>query len=89
MRVEVVRQGAHAVDGVSEADVELLGCLSLVCRAAGGRGYPFILQPMRIRGIAAGDAADPLPRCGRLRLLYGRHRPLPAPARPNLGRSRR
>jgi hypothetical protein len=58
MRVEVVQQGAHAVDGLSEADVALLarhaacGCLSLVCRADDGRGYPFVLQPMRIRGVA-------------------------------------
>jgi hypothetical protein len=58
MRVEVVQQGAHAVDGLSETDVALLarhtacGCLSLVCRADDGRGYPFVLQPMRIRGIA-------------------------------------
>lgn len=58
MRVEVVQQGAHAVDGLSEADVALLarhaacGCLSLVCRADDGRGYPFVLQRMRIRGIA-------------------------------------
>lgn len=58
MRVEVVQQGPHAVDGLSEADVALLarhgayGCLSLVCRAADGRGFPFVLQPMRIRRIA-------------------------------------
>jgi hypothetical protein len=58
MRVEVVQRGAHAVDGLSEADVALLarhgayGCLSLVCRAADGRGFPFVLQPMRIRRIA-------------------------------------
>ncbi len=58
MRVEVVQQGAQTVDGLSEADVALLarhaacGCLSLVCRADDGRGYPFVLQPMRIRGIA-------------------------------------
>jgi hypothetical protein len=56
MRGEVVQQGARAVDGLSEADVALLarhaayGCLSLVCRAA-GRGFPFILQPMRTRLI--------------------------------------
>ena len=56
--VEVVQQGAHAVDGLSEADVALLarhgacGCLSLVCRADDGRGYPFVLQRMRIRGVA-------------------------------------
>jgi hypothetical protein len=42
MRVEVVRQDAQAVDGLSEADVALLarhaayGCLSLVCRDANG-----------------------------------------------------
>jgi hypothetical protein len=58
MRVEVVQQDAQAVDGLSEADVALLarhaacGCVSLVCRAADGRGYPFVLQPTRIRGIA-------------------------------------
>jgi hypothetical protein len=58
MRVEVVQQGAHAVDGLSEADVALLarhaacGCLSLVCRADDGRRFPFVLQPMRIRGVA-------------------------------------
>jgi hypothetical protein len=58
MRVEVARQDAQAVDGLSEADVALLarhaayGCLSLVCRAAEGRGFPFVLQPMRIRRIA-------------------------------------
>jgi hypothetical protein len=58
MRVEVVEQGAQAVDGLSGADVALLarhaacGCLSLVCRAANGRRFPFVLQPMRIRRIA-------------------------------------
>jgi hypothetical protein len=58
MRVEVVQRGAHAVDGLSEADIALLerhkayGCLSLVCRAADGRGFPFVLQPKRFRRIA-------------------------------------
>jgi hypothetical protein len=58
MRVEVVGQDARAVDGLSEADVALLvrhaayGCLSLVCRTAGGRTSPFVLQPMRTRGAA-------------------------------------
>ena len=58
MRVEVVQQDRQTVDGLSEADVALLtrraacGCLSLVCRAADGRGFPFVLQPMRIRRIA-------------------------------------
>jgi hypothetical protein len=58
MRVEVVQPDTQAVDGLSEAEVALLarhaayGCLSLVCRAADGRGFPFVLQPMRIRRIA-------------------------------------
>lgn len=58
MGVEVVRQDAKAVDGLSEADARLLarhaayGCLSLVCRAADGRAFPFVLQSMRIRWIA-------------------------------------
>jgi hypothetical protein len=58
MRVEVVRQDAQAVDGLSEADVALLarhaayGCLSLVCRATDGRAFPFVLQSMQIRRIA-------------------------------------
>ena len=58
MRVEVVEQGAQAVDGLSGADVALLarhaacGCLSLVCRAGDGRVCPFVLQPMPIRRIA-------------------------------------
>jgi hypothetical protein len=58
MRVEVVQQNAQAVDGLSEADVALLaqhgayGCLSLVCRAADGRGFPFVLQSKRFRRIA-------------------------------------
>jgi hypothetical protein len=59
MRVEVVRQYTQAVEGLSEADVALLarhaayGCLSLVCRAADGSAFPFVLQPMRVRRIAA------------------------------------
>jgi hypothetical protein len=58
MRVEVVPQDAQALAGVSSADLALLarhaayGCLSLVCRAADGHGFPFVLQPMRIRRIA-------------------------------------
>lgn len=57
MRVEVVRQDAQAVEGLSEADVALLArhaaydCLSLVCRADDGRAFPFVLQPMRVRRI--------------------------------------
>ena len=58
MRVEVIQPDAQAVDGLSETEVALLarhaayGCLSFVCRAADGRGFPFVLQPMRIRRIA-------------------------------------
>jgi hypothetical protein len=58
MHVEVVQQDTLAVAGLSEVDVALLarhaayGCLSLVCRAADGGAFPFILQPMRIRRIA-------------------------------------
>lgn len=57
MRVEVVQKGAHAIDGLSEADTALLarhaayGCLSVVCRADDGRAYPFVLQPMRKRRV--------------------------------------
>jgi hypothetical protein len=53
-----VQQDARAVDDLSEADVALLtrhaayGCLSLVCRAADGRSFPFILQTMRPQRIA-------------------------------------
>jgi hypothetical protein len=55
LRIEVVGRDAQATAGLSEADAALLarhatyGCLSLVCRAADGRVFPFVLQPMRIR----------------------------------------
>jgi hypothetical protein len=55
MTIETVSPDARAVDGLSEAEVELLtrharyGCLSLVCRAPDGRLFPFVLLPMRIR----------------------------------------
>ncbi|MDA9435452.1 acyl-CoA acyltransferase [Bradyrhizobium sp. CCBAU 51627] len=54
MRVEVVGQDAQGLGGLPEADAALLarhaayGCLSLVCRAADGRAFPFVLQPMRV-----------------------------------------
>jgi hypothetical protein len=57
LRIEVVGEDAQAMAGLSEADAALLarhatyGCLSLVCRAADGRVFPFVLQPMRIRRI--------------------------------------
>jgi hypothetical protein len=58
VRIEVVQQDTQATDGLSEADVVLLarhaayGCLSLICRTADGRAFPFVLQPMRFRRIA-------------------------------------
>jgi hypothetical protein len=54
-RVEIVSPGAEWIEGLAEAELELLtrhaqyGCLSLVCRSADGIAYPFILLPMRIR----------------------------------------
>ena len=63
MTVETVSPDAHAVEGLTRADVELLtrhahyGCLSLVCRTAAGEALPFILLPMRIRrGLIAPPA---------------------------------
>jgi hypothetical protein len=55
MTVETVAPDAGAVEGLPDAEVELLkrharyGCLSLICRTPGGDPVPFILQPMRIR----------------------------------------
>jgi hypothetical protein len=55
MIVETVSPDAQAVEGLSEAEVELLirhvryGCLSLVCRTPGGGVFPFIMLPLRIR----------------------------------------
>jgi hypothetical protein len=55
MRVEIVPRDAKTVDGLSEADIALLArhtacrCLGVVCRAANDRGFPFVLQPMRIK----------------------------------------
>ncbi len=57
MTIEVVKQDARAVDGLSAAHVALLarhaeyGCLSLACRAADGRTFPFVLQAMRVYEI--------------------------------------
>jgi hypothetical protein len=56
MRVEIVPRDAKEVDGLTQADVAILtrhaayGCLGIVCHAADGRGFPFVLQPMRIKG---------------------------------------
>jgi hypothetical protein len=53
--VETISSDTSAIDGLSAAEVALLsrharyGCLSLVCRTAGGNALPFILQHLRIR----------------------------------------
>jgi hypothetical protein len=58
MHIERVRHDTRAVEGLSKAEVTLLarhaayGCLSIVCRAADGRRFPFVLQPLRVRQIA-------------------------------------
>jgi hypothetical protein len=55
MTVETISPDAGAIEGLSEAEVELMtrharyGCLSLVCRTPEGGPFPFILLPMRIR----------------------------------------
>jgi hypothetical protein len=55
MTVETVSPDAQAIEGLSQADVELLtrharyGCLSLVCRTPSGGLFPFIMLPLRIR----------------------------------------
>jgi len=55
MTVEAVSRYVRAIEGLSTNEISLLtrhaalGCLSLVCRTADGRAFPFILQPMRIR----------------------------------------
>jgi hypothetical protein len=53
--VEIVLPDTTRIEGLTDSEVEVLsrhagyGCLSLVCRTAGGHTSPFILQPMRIR----------------------------------------
>jgi hypothetical protein len=55
MTVETVAPETQAIEGLPDAEVELLtrhacyGCLSLVCRTPSGGAFPFILLPMRIR----------------------------------------
>jgi len=55
MTVEIVAPETQAIEGLPDAEVELLtrhacyGCLSLVCRRSSGGAFPFILLPMRIR----------------------------------------
>jgi hypothetical protein len=53
--VEVVSPDTREIAGLRQSETELLarhagyGCLSLVCRTAGGETLPFILQPLRVR----------------------------------------
>ena len=63
MTVETVAPDIQAIEGLPDAEVELLTrharyrCLSLVCRVSGGEPLPFILSPMRIRrGLIAPPA---------------------------------
>ena len=55
MTVETVSADAASIEGLSDAELELLtrharyGCLSLICRTPGENPVPFILLPMRIR----------------------------------------
>jgi hypothetical protein len=91
MTVEVVSRHVRELDGLSASETALLarhaalGCLSLICRAADGRAFPFILQPMRIRRgrfappamllIYCDDIADYIAcagRIGRFLLLRGK-----------------
>jgi hypothetical protein len=53
--VELVSPDTREIAGLRQPETELLarhagyGCLSLVCRTAGGETLPFILQPLRVR----------------------------------------
>ncbi len=55
MAIEIVSRHVRELEGLSANETALLarhaasGCLSLICRTADGRVFPFILQPMRIR----------------------------------------
>jgi hypothetical protein len=55
MTVEIVSPARQEIEGLPDSETELLarharyGCLSLVCHAAGGKTFPFILQRLRIR----------------------------------------
>jgi hypothetical protein len=89
MRVEIICSENMPIEGLTDAIAALLsrhagyGCLSLACRAADGRVFPFVLQPMRIGGlplpamqmIYCADVAD-YPACagalGRFLLKRGR-----------------
>ena len=94
MTVETVSPDARAIEGLSEAEVELLtrharyGCLSLVCRTAERRRFSIHpaadADPPRL-DCAAGDATDLLPRYCRIRPMRRRHRPDAASARQDFG----
>jgi hypothetical protein len=53
--IEIISPDTQEVAGLPDTELELLtrhagyGCLSLVCRTAGGEPFPFILQRLRIR----------------------------------------
>jgi hypothetical protein len=53
--IETVTSDTRTIEGLPASEVELLirhahyGCLSLICRTAGGDALPFILLPIRIR----------------------------------------
>ena len=55
MTVEIVSPARQEIEGLPDSETELLarharyGCLSLVCHAARGETFPFILQRLRIR----------------------------------------
>src|SRR6201987_2288343 len=55
LTVEIVSRHVRELEGLSTSETALLarhaacGCLSILCRAADGRAFPCILQPMRIR----------------------------------------
>jgi hypothetical protein len=55
MKIEIVSRHVRELEGLSASETALLArhaaldCLSLTCRTADGRAFPFILQPMRIR----------------------------------------
>jgi hypothetical protein len=91
MTVEIISSYVRELEGLSTKETALLarhaacGCLSILCRAADGRTFPFILQPMRIhRGrlappamqlIYCRDIADYITcagTIGRFLLLRGR-----------------
>src|SRR6202140_475047 len=88
-RVEIVSPDAKRIEGLTDAEVELLTrhafyrCLSLVCRRACGLTHPFILLPVRIRRgwiappamqlIYCRDVADYVQCAGAIGRALARH----------------